>query len=96
MHTHEAHKAKSAYHKMETLLHTTAHKRESSPSLKKMEDRLQQWRYTTVPGSHTPKVMYTDLDCCSVNGASKYQLLCEALEVRLGVYMRRPTGPEGV
>ena len=66
---------------------------ESSTALKKMADGLVE-RYEKA-GQEQPKVLYTDRDCCSIRGMSKYKLLFEkwagALHVRLDSwhFMRR-------
>ena len=69
---------------------------ESVPSLKSMADGLVQ-RYRDA-GVAPPKVIYTDRDCCSDFGLSKYRVLFEEwgeeLYVRLDIwhFMRRLAG----
>ena len=69
---------------------------ESAPSLKPMADGLVR-RYKNA-GVPPPKVIYTDRDCCSDFGSSKYSVLFEdwskELHVRLDIwhFMRRIAG----
>ena len=68
---------------------------ESAPSLKPLADGLVQ-RYRNA-GVLPPKVIYTDRDCCSDFGPSKYGVLFEdwgELHVRLDIwhFMRRLAG----
>ena len=60
---------------------------QSNKSLKPLADGLVK-RYADAKVNH-PQILYTDRDCCSMSGPSKYQVLFSAwgnLEIRLDIW----------
>ena len=77
------------------VVHSILTTSEGTPALKKRADGLME-RYRRG-GQQPPLLLYTDCDCCSKEGPSKYQALFPAwggLQVRLDIwhFMRRLAG----